>query len=432
MTALLSILNKSAVAMAADSAVTLSSQETLKTFNTVNKLFNLNKYSPIGIMIYNNANFMEVPWETVIKIFRAKNLNSRYKTIGNAVNYFIEFLQTSKEFYPIESQIAIFEKNIKNTFSNIYNDLLLKIGDINSNNPNSVVSPTGIVKITNDIIDKYYAHYMNLKYYDDYNEDDKLEIINRNIQYFDSLINYFFPSLMNDIIYKSKLYGIAACRILKSDFTRDYSTGIVIGGFGENEFYPAIQEIKIDIVYKGKLKYNIDTLKKISNQEPSFILPYAQKDMALTFLDGIYPKLKFDLVIGIQRILENLSSNIGKIPEIKKLNITDFEIIEKKVREYSIKSFQNFYSLLSEMLKNEHNTPLHEAVAYLPKEELASMAESLVYLTYMKKRFSVEAETVGGAIDVAVITKGDGFIWIKRKHYFQSEFNPHFFKNYFK
>jgi hypothetical protein len=35
-------------------------------------------------------------------------------------------------------------------------------------------------------------------------------------------------------------------------------------------------------------------------------------------------------------------------------------------------------------------------------------------------------ETVAGPIDVAVISKGDGFIWIKRKHYFSPELNPHF------
>ncbi len=41
------------------------------------------------------------------------------------------------------------------------------------------------------------------------------------------------------------------------------------------------------------------------------------------------------------------------------------------------------------------------------------------------------AETVGGPIDVVVISKGDGFVWIKRKHYFKPELNPHFFSNYY-
>ena len=64
-----------------------------------------------------------------------------------------------------------------------------------------------------------------------------------------------------------------------------------------------------------------------------------------------------------------------------------------------------------------------DVVEHLPKEELASMAEALVSLTSLKRRVSLEQETVGGPIDVAVISKGDGFIWIKRKHYFDPTLN---------
>jgi len=53
-------------------------------------------------------------------------------------------------------------------------------------------------------------------------------------------------------------------------------------------------------------------------------------------------------------------------------------------------------------------------------------------LTSFKKKVSMEQETVGGPIDVAVISKGDGFIWIKRKHYFKPELNQQFFANYYR
>ncbi len=58
----------------------------------------------------------------------------------------------------------------------------------------------------------------------------------------------------------------------------------------------------------------------------------------------------------------------------------------------------------------------------------AAMAEALVNLTALKRRVSREAETVGGPIDVAVVSKGDGFIWIKRKHYFDPALNSGYFR----
>jgi hypothetical protein len=78
-----------------------------------------------------------------------------------------------------------------------------------------------------------------------------------------------------------------------------------------------------------------------------------------------------------------------------------------------------------------HVRPVVSAVANLPKEELAGMAESLVSLTSFKRRVTHDPETVGGPIDVAVISKGDGFIWINRKHYFDAALNHQFFANYY-
>jgi len=57
---------------------------------------------------------------------------------------------------------------------------------------------------------------------------------------------------------------------------------------------------------------------------------------------------------------------------------------------------------------------------------LAATAEALVSLTSLSRRVTTEIETVGGPVDVAVISKGDGFVWINRKHYFKGELNPHF------
>ena len=66
-----------------------------------------------------------------------------------------------------------------------------------------------------------------------------------------------------------------------------------------------------------------------------------------------------------------------------------------------------------------------------PKDELASIAEALVSLSAMERRMAGGRETVGGPVDLAVISKGDGFIWIKRKHYFNIDMNRHFWRTYY-
>jgi len=57
------------------------------------------------------------------------------------------------------------------------------------------------------------------------------------------------------------------------------------------------------------------------------------------------------------------------------------------------------------------------------------MCESLIHLTSLRRKISYDVESVGGEIDVAIISKGDGFIWTKRKHYFDGDLNPQFLEN---
>ena len=75
--------------------------------------------------------------------------------------------------------------------------------------------------------------------------------------------------------------------------------------------------------------------------------------------------------------------------------------------------------LFKQSLKKHSETsfkqPISEALAHFSLSDLANMAETLVDLEYFRKRVSLSSETVGGPIDVAVISKGDGLVWIKRK-----------------
>ena len=53
--------------------------------------------------------------------------------------------------------------------------------------------------------------------------------------------------------------------------------------------------------------------------------------------------------------------------------------------------------------RHEHFVrPILEIVALLPKDELAELAWSLVSITSLKRKISMDAETVGGPIDVDV------------------------------
>ena len=86
MTAIVGVLNKHAVALAADSAVTLRGGK--KVMNTATKLFALSKYHPVAIAVYGNAEFIGTPWEIIIKEYREYLGNKHFANVRMYVDNF--------------------------------------------------------------------------------------------------------------------------------------------------------------------------------------------------------------------------------------------------------------------------------------------------------------------------------------------------------
>lgn len=59
----------------------------------------------------------------------------------------------------------------------------------------------------------------------------------------------------------------------------------------------------------------------------------------------------------------------------------------------------------------------------MPIQDAIDLTEYLVDLTIKYSRFTPGAPTVGGAIEIAAISKHEGFKWIRRKHYYKPELN---------
>jgi hypothetical protein len=63
------------------------------------------------------------------------------------------------------------------------------------------------------------------------------------------------------------------------------------------------------------------------------------------------------------------------------------------------------------------------AFAPMPIQDAIDLARFLVYSTIMYSRFLPGPQVVGGPIEIAAITKHEGFKWISRKHYYNQDLN---------
>jgi succinate dehydrogenase flavin-adding protein (antitoxin of CptAB toxin-antitoxin module) len=427
MTAEIAIMNKTAIALAADSASTINMQKGQKIYNTVNKLFALSKYHTVGIMVYGNAEFMGVPLESIIKIYRSKLGTKKFDTLKQYADDFLSFLSNNNALFPEAEQ----EKQFK-FISLRYFNIIKKTIDKEVNSIISKQSKVTDIEISGIVKKIIQSHYEDSEkcielpnipsnYYIETKEKYKDTIIKAIKEIFGNL------PISNEI--SDQLVKISINLVTKDRFPKN-TTGIVIAGFGEMDTFPSVKWFIIEIIANHLLKYKVINFCEITYNTHAWIIPFAQSEMVNTFVEGVHPDYT-------KRLDGYLTELLSKYPNYVVDNIKKLDDKEKQALKDQLKSTgENLLKMFKENMKKysnqTHVQPIISAVAMLPKDELAGMAEALVNLTSFKRRISMEAETVGGPIDVAVISKGDGFIWIKRKHYFKSELNPHFFANYYK
>ena len=119
MTSEVAVMNTQAIALAADSAVTFGDGIGQKIFTSASKIFTLSKYQPVGIMVYGNANFMGVPWETIIKMYRNRLGQQSFKTVNDYTKNFLSFLREEEKAFSEWEQERYVHRSIYGYFGHI-------------------------------------------------------------------------------------------------------------------------------------------------------------------------------------------------------------------------------------------------------------------------------------------------------------------------
>ena len=157
----------------------------------------------------------------------------------------------------------------------------------------------------------------------------------------------------------------------------DGDVGFIICGYsnnGNSEDNPEVYEIQ-------NINNELIDSKPVNEGQPIFINWYGE---------GQYISR---LILGFDPNLENI--------------LNEYEIDDENIMEN---------------IQNRLTLPL--GVPSMPIQDAIEFVETLVYITMQMSKFVPGAQTVGGDIDIAVITKHEEFKWIKRKHYYDKELNP--------
>ena len=216
-----------------------------------------------------------------------------------------------------------------------------------------------------------------------------------------------------------RLAKMAIAGVFKEDLQHG-TTGLAFAGYGESEYFPRLEQYRCYGLILGKSYFKREQEITIDHSNSADVIPLAQSNMINTFVLGAsYRTMNKVHSIFVERLdeIENKLKSGGLLGQ------------QANIDSIKSEAEDTFRDDVATYYLDEHRGPLNRVIANLPINELAELAETLVYIESLKQRVTTPEESVSGPIDVAVISKHDGFIWIKRKHYFTPELNRRYFLN---
>jgi hypothetical protein len=427
MTAEIAVMNEEAIALAADSAVTGPS----KIFTSANKIFALSKYHPVALMVFDNARFHGVPWETIVKQYRRELGDTSFKSLQEHAEDFINYFNSATALFPPEAQDQGVAILVYRLFTAIREDAFKAV---KATWLSKGEKPSGeeVVEIFETMIGRHHHRWKEAKRRTDLPKNYQDKVRRKYAELATAYLGAVFENIPLSERAKRQLKALLPLIAVKDErFMRlPTHSGIVIAGFGDADVFPCLRRYNFECIIAGHLKYVEGEPADVGADERGVIIPFAQREPVDTFMEGIAPSIRQHLLDWwlpkLNELVGEVADQVGLPEDQNAALVESFE-----ARCFEIVQTEHQDSLMKFSDENKVRKIIG-VVGTLPKDELAEMAESLVNLTSFERRVTPEAETVGGPIDVAVISRGDGFIWIKRKHYFSTELNPHFLKNYYR
>ncbi|WP_448681348.1 hypothetical protein [Pseudomonas nicosulfuronedens] len=425
MTAEIAIMSRTAVVLAADSATTVTSwkdgQPERRYFKGANKLFELSRSGPVGIMIYGSAGLQGVPWELPIKAFREGLGKEQYDALQTYPERFFEFVEHNDKLFSVETKT----------------DALFAMVGAAAYRLQLLIARNLQVPQIEDLAGKDAAEIENAlaaaeAYVEALPLDGRLtevDIASAAANTSEALaaeaptaINVFIQSADRHHLIP-RFVNLLAKLAVKQFFEFADVTGIVFAGYGKEDYFPSL-EVYECFGFLGErliVSRNEDS-RAMSANSPAVIQPFATTHMIDTFRMGV----SLDVFGAMHEANMSALRDVGRKVLVECGAQTP--ISDERLEELATEVHQSHSDRWYQQIRNQHIFPLSSVVNSLPLPDMAALAKSLIELESLKERVTKPSESVSGPIDVAVISKHDGFVWIDRKHYFRPELNPRFFK----
>lgn len=393
------VINSNGIALAADSAGTYTSDTGNQMFyNSMDKVFSLSDKNIFGAIAYGNMSIYNISIDQLLGEFKTYiDSQAPFDDLFDVWPQFQNFIKEKYTYYRFDEAERDYCRWVLQTLIKDWGGEIKKV----ATETDAVAQITNILDNLRQYINTHIKisgfdinQYILSKYNDIYEE--QIDIVVPELKAYADLNNRFWLLLSE---YFQLLLEVES----------NNRTGFFFAGYGSNDAFPKCLHIEIHKIFKEKIKYT-EEKRFIGNGKNSEIIPLAQNEVILTFCRGI----SSEFIESIPKKVNDLM-----VAQIDSLSSADFSDEQKgKIKNELNKCKEQLANEINLEIQTNNVQPIFDSVKLIALPEMAFLAESLVNITTLKRTFALDGkqQTVGGPTDVAILSKPNGFVWIKQKH----------------
>jgi hypothetical protein len=412
MTSEIAVMNQRAVALAADSAVTLIAGGQVVIRNDQRKLYNLLEGKPVGLMFFGVADVMGHPWEHLIEHYQKKVRPGSLKHLRDYAAGFTGMMDNLKEFFPPDKQKDEYRKLLASVFRYIFGlAQFMKDSAQGEGGNDTAVLETAIERVWRDYQFKEDGSpRADLACFP---QGFAQRVAQEYSAQTSELIAFGFAAfgLSQKAVQRLKDIGVFA--VVKDLFLEDV-TGLVFGGYGTEDRYPAVTTWFVSAIINGIVKRTESSTDSIDSDTRSRIRVFADSEVTNAFIRGVDFNLERRFYGGFRTMMNVMVDQVvGAFPNI---NAAARDSVRENFKQDVVPRYlQAFHMMMAQYQQSAFINPILRVLEIASRKELGDTARDLVGLNIFKKRIMAQKETVGGEIDVAIISREDGFRWASKR-----------------
>ena len=394
-------MNRFAAVIAADSAYTVDD----KTLYGATKIFKLSDKYPVAVTTGGNSDFMSVPIDLLINKYREYEGEKDYNDLQGYVDNFIEFLNNEQGLHDDQLQHTVLRAEILD----FYDQIQTLVSETSG--------PASKEKYIETIhkfrgTDKNPGFRYSFEKFKKYAKED-IDVLMEICKEANLPID-----MRND--WEQGVYDY-----LCLTFT-PRSTFLTFVGYGTDDIYPSAIRIYISGIIDGILRYVIvqKSILAIRGSDVALCSLGRDRELLDTVMYGIFPQLREKIFEWEQSAVRQTQEKM--IEALMEAGVDDETIA--KVRQFDAEEINDQFCQQIDDFRQEFNEDLCDRISLMVDvEDMANTAEILMEISKWWYHMNSE-EKVGGAVNVAVLTRDRGFVWMKHHDWVPSAADADFRK----